>query len=207
VNRSPPECGEVRAPALTPLHSVVVDPQFVGCGAVRRICPLNTGTHIVLEGGLGCEFYRGGRGLFPDTRQGRPCVAGPHPDAGQRRGIARRGEDDVHDSSFCGSCRYTRIHKPGARTCRGSTNHRLGGCEERVFSNRRLTRSNHRSYAGMSGKEGVDSRATGGSQSAHSSTSKSPVRGGSGAESLLINGFDSPTGREIPASDCCTISP
>jgi hypothetical protein len=173
---------------------------------VRRICSLNTGTHIVLGGGLGCEFYHGGRGLFPDTRQGRPCVAGPHPDAGQLRGIAHRGEDDVHGSSLCGSCRHTRSHSPG-RGPGGAA--RIIGWEgvREGFSNRRLTRSNHRSYAGMSGKEGVDSRATGGSQSAHSSTSKSPVLGGSGAESLLISGFDSPTGREIPASDCCTISP
>jgi hypothetical protein len=163
VNRSPPECGEVRAPALTPLH---------------------TGTQVVLGGGLGCEFHLGGRSLFPDTRQGRPSVAGPHPDAGQLRGIARCGEDDVHDSSLCGSCRHTRIHSPrgpgGAARIIG-----WGGCEG-GFSNRWLTRSNHRSYAGMSGKEGVDSRAKGGSQSAHSSTGKSPVLGGSGAESLLI---------------------
>jgi hypothetical protein len=32
------------------------------------------------------------------------------------------------------------------------------------FASRRLTRSNHRSYAGMSGKEGVDSRAKSGSK-------------------------------------------
>ena len=47
-------------------------------------------------------------------------------------------------------------------------------------------------------KEGVDSRAKGGFQSAHSSTSESPVLGGSGAESMLISGFNSPEGSKSP---------
>ena len=159
-----------------------------------------------LGGGWVCAA-QGGRGIFPDARQGRPGVAGRHPRTSQPGGITDRGKDDVHGSSLCGSCRHTWSLSPG-RGLAGAARIIGSGGVSLSFGNCRLTRSNHRSYAGMSGKEGVDSRAKGGSQSAHSSTRKDlRVPGGSCAESLPIICVASPAGDGIPRWRFCTISP
>jgi hypothetical protein len=145
------------------------------CGrAARVVLPLGAKPnppHFVFQGGLANARHQGRRRLFPDANQGRPCIAGWHPGAGQPVGITDRGKDVVHGSSLCGSCRHTLIAQPGG----GWQGRHESSVREGVslgFCNRRLTRSNHRSYAGMSGKEVVDSRAKGGFLAAHSSTRK-----------------------------------
>jgi hypothetical protein len=112
-----------------------------------------------LGGGWVCAA-QGGRGIFPDARQGRPGVAGRHPRTSQPGGITDRGKDDVHGSSLCGSCRHTWSLSPG-RGLAGAARIIGSGGVSLSFGNCRLTRSNHRSYAGMSGKEVVDSQAKG----------------------------------------------